>query len=63
MVSKMLLGQHSKSSAVKKGPLLPPAFSIPFLVLIALGTCYLQFLKDAILHLVGHLCIGSILSQ
>lgn len=59
----MLLEQHPKSSAVKKGPLLPPAFSIPFLILIALGTCYLQFLKDVILHLAGRLCIGSILSQ
>lgn len=59
----MLLGQHPKSSAVKKGPLLPPAFSIPFLVLIALGTWYPQFLKDVILHLAVRLCIGSILSQ
>ena len=59
----MLLGQHPKSSAVKRGTLLPPEFSIPSLVLIALGTCYLQFLQDAILHLAGCLCIGSILSR
>lgn len=63
MVSKMLLGQHPKSSAVKRGTLLPTAFSIPSLVLIALGTCYLQFLQDAILHPAGCLCIGSILSR